>query len=122
VKVLIVDDDADALKMIARLMTHRGHQVQSCTTPFGVSAMVLRDPPDLILLDVMMPGLSGPALAEVLGRLPLQKAPVIALWSAMDDQQLRDTGRQSELPTVSKARHPTQIIDDLERIARRVER
>src|SRR5262245_19460935 len=105
--------------MIARMMSHRCHVVQTCTTPFGVSAMVLRDTPDLILLDVMMPGLSGPALAEVLARLPLPRAPVIALWSAMDDQQLRDAGQESKLPTVSKTRHPTQIIDDLERIVRR---
>jgi DNA-binding response OmpR family regulator len=118
-KLLIVDDDQDILKMITRLLAHRGHVVQSCTTPFGVSAMVLRETPDVVLLDVMMPGLTGPALAEVIRQLELSRRPQLVLWSAMDDDKLRQTSLETALPTLSKTLHPTKIIAELEKLAKR---
>jgi CheY-like chemotaxis protein len=115
-KVLVVDDDADILRMISRLCQHRGHVVQACASPFGVSAMILREAPDVVLLDVMMPGLDGVALASLIAKLELPRRPVVALWSAMDDALLRKKGLETGLPTISKGTSPMAIITELERL------
>src|SRR3954462_6896014 len=108
-KVLIVDDDLDVSRMLSRLLEHRGHKVQTSASPFGVSAIILRDPPDLVVLDVMMPGLEGPALADLIHNLPLKKKPHIVLWSAMDEDRLRKIGMQSGLPTLLKTTSPNEL-------------
>jgi DNA-binding response OmpR family regulator len=117
VKILLVDDDAAILEMMAKMLTHRGHSVQTCDTPFGVSATVVRDPPDLVVLDVMMPGLGGSALASLIAKLELPKAPRVILWSAMDDTALADAAREAGgLPWVSKAMRATEIAAEIERL------
>jgi DNA-binding response OmpR family regulator len=119
VKILLVDDDAAILDMMSKMLAHRGHQVQTCATPFGVSATIVRDPPDMVLLDVMMPGLGGSALASLIAKLELPAGrPKIVLWSAMDDVALAEAAREAGgLPWVSKGRRPTEIAAAIERLA-----
>ena len=118
-KVLIVDDNVDLLKMIGKLLSHRGHTVSCCSTPFGVSALVVREQPDVVVLDMMMPGLSGGTLAEIIGRLDLPTAPRLLLWSAMPDHLLAEEGARLGLPYVSKSKRPSVLVELLERIAPR---
>jgi DNA-binding response OmpR family regulator len=113
-KVLVVDDDVDILRMIEKLLVHRGHTVSACSTPFGVSALVLREQPDVVVLDMMMPGLSGASLAELIGKLHLKSAPKMVLWSAMDPDQLADEGIRLGIPVVSKAARPSALVDAIE--------
>jgi CheY-like chemotaxis protein len=113
-KVLIVDDDADILRMIQKLLVHRGHVVSACSTPFGVSALVMREHPDVVVLDMMMPGLSGASLAELIGKLNIAYVPKMVLWSAMDPDQLADEGTRLGIPVVSKALRPSALIDAIE--------
>lgn len=58
-RVLIVDDDAPSLKMTAFLLTEEGYEV--CTADNGIDALRLIEEklPDLVILDVMMPGMDG---------------------------------------------------------------
>jgi putative two-component system response regulator len=58
-KILIVDDESQNVEVLRRLMTRLGYDV--LTAPDGESALqsVGRDSPDLILLDVNMPGIDG---------------------------------------------------------------
>jgi DNA-binding response OmpR family regulator len=115
-KILIVDDDADILKMIGKLLTHRGHTVSQCATPFGVSALVVREQPDVVVLDMMMPGLSGAALAEIIARVDVPVPPKIVLWSAMEDEQLAETGKRLGLPVVSKTARPSTLLETIEKL------
>ena len=115
-KVLIVDDDADILRMIVKLVEYRGHIVTACPTPFGVSAMVVREHPDVVVLDMMMPGLSGATLAELIARLDLPVQPKIILWSAMEDEALAGEGLRLGVPVVSKANRPSVLVDAIERL------
>lgn len=117
-KVLIVDDNADLLKMIGKVLSHRGHVVSCCDTPFGVSALVVREQPEVVVLDMMMPGLSGSTLAEIIGRLELPVVPKIVLWSAMADHLLADEGIRLGVPYVSKGERPSVLVETIERLAR----
>ena len=117
-KILLVDDDKAVLDMMSRMLEHRGHEVHTCATPFGVSAQIVRDPPDVVVLDVMMPGLGGQALASLIAKLELEKPPKVLLWSAMDDTALAEAAHDAgDLPWVSKAMRASEIAAEIERIA-----
>ena len=115
-KVLVVDDDVDLLRMLEKLLVHRGHEVHSCATPFGVSAIVLRERPEVVVLDMMMPGLSGADLAELVQKLELTPPPKMVLWSAMNPDELAEEGTRLGLPVVSKTQRPSHLIDFLEKL------
>ena len=75
--ILVVDDEPDIVEIVRYRLERDGHTV--LTAPDGESglARVLADEPDLIVLDVMMPGLEG---FEVLRRL--RREPAYATVSA----------------------------------------
>ena len=117
-KILLVDDDQAVLDMMSKLLQHRGHDVVACATPFGVSAQIVRDTPDVVLLDVMMPGLGGSALASLIGKLELERPPLVILWSAMDDVALAEAAAEAGgLPWISKGKRASEIAAEIERIA-----
>ena len=117
-KVLLVDDDAAVLDMMSKFLVHRGHAVRTCATPFGVSAQIVRDTPDVVVLDVMMPGLGGSALANLISKLELERPPLVILWSAMDDVALAEAAADAGgLPWISKGRRASEIAIEIERIA-----
>lgn len=78
--VLVVDDDPHVRPVLVRLLERHGFRVSSA--PDGLSALeaVRRQPPDLVLLDIRMPGIDG---YEVLRRLKadaaLRHIPVVVL-------------------------------------------
>ncbi len=58
-KVLIADDEANIVISLEFLMKREGHAVSIARDGPSALAAIRQDPPDLVLLDVMMPGLSG---------------------------------------------------------------
>lgn len=81
-KILIAEDDADINNLLREALQTAGH---ACVQAYSGSEGLLRaesDSFDLILLDLMLPGISGEALLEALRRT--QNVPVIVV-SAKDD-------------------------------------
>ncbi|TWJ22298.1 ATP-binding protein [Micromonospora endolithica] len=79
-RILVADDNADMRAYLARLLADQGWRVQ--TVGDGRSALdtVRRDPPDLLLTDVMMPGVDGFELVRRLRAAPSTAAlPVLVL-------------------------------------------
>ncbi len=58
-RILIVDDDPEVVKLFSFVLKRAGYDVE--TAPSGETALhqVRTNPPDLVVLDVMMPGLNG---------------------------------------------------------------
>lgn len=77
-RILVVEDDINFLTMLSDILTQFGHTVLPYTN--GVSALkeVQREAPDLILLDIAMPGMDGYQLCERLKQLnDVKDIPVI---------------------------------------------
>ena len=69
--IVVVEDQPDSLKLLATLLTLRGHQVVPLASGDGLLE-VMRDelsPPDLVLLDIQLPERDGYALLEDLNAL-----------------------------------------------------
>ena len=65
-KVLIVDDDMVHLLVVSAWLENAGCEVISRSSPFGTGGVILKSQPDVVLLDVEMPGLSGEGLADLI--------------------------------------------------------
>src|SRR5262245_32367519 len=93
--VLIVDDDVDGCRPLGRLLEVVGHK------PFfvhdGRAALTLLDSvrPDMILLDVMMPGVNGIDVLKSIRANPLHKDLPVVIYSALNDQQTMDNAMKN---------------------------
>lgn len=91
-RILIVDDLPDNLRLLEELLAREGFtQVVSTTEPEQALALHTAFDPDLVLLDLMMPGLSGYAVLEQLERLrhPQDFRPVLVLTADATSQARR---------------------------------
>ncbi len=91
--VLLVDDSPDILRMATIFLEKSGLHVIASPSPFGVSKLVRKHKPRVVVLDVMMPALSGDALAKVLGSLP--GPPAVVFYSAVDPHVAEDIRRKA---------------------------
>ncbi len=94
-RVLVVDDDPDMGAYLALLLTKEGMGADIVESGDAALMRVMTDPPDLILLDVMMPGLSG---FEICRRLKSEESTAlipIVLITGLEDQQSRVRGIES---------------------------
>ena len=87
--ILVVDDFALARESVAKLLEYEGYTALRAKDGREGLAMVNQAVPDLVLLDLVMPGMDGVALLRQLRRNPQWKdLPVIVLTGATDDEKL----------------------------------
>ena len=93
-KILIIDDDQAHLDSARGILEAEGYEVFTQNQPFGSTNAVIRIQPDLVLLDVNMPALSGDRLAEVLRANSSTRDVMVVLHSSNDEDHLRTTARR----------------------------
>jgi CheY-like chemotaxis protein len=114
--ILIVDDNPTNLKLAADVLECEGHTITRAQDA-EEAQMVLRDTqPDLILMDIQMPGMDGLTLTRLLKANPSYKhIPVVALTAfAMkgDEDKAREAGCHSYIIKPIEARKfPGQIAE-----------
>lgn len=57
--ILIVDDESENVELRKKVLATSGHRLVTASSGDEALEIIERDPPDLILLDVMMPGMDG---------------------------------------------------------------
>jgi DNA-binding response OmpR family regulator len=72
-KILLVDDEEEFVTTLAERLELRGFRAQAVTDGEGALHIIESDPPQVIILDVMMPGLGG---LEVLKRIKTQNPQI----------------------------------------------
>jgi len=87
-----VEDEGDLRELMAKTLQESGYDVGACDTGRTVLSAAAEFKPDLILLDIMLPGVDGLALAQQMSEDPvLSKIPVIAVSA------LENTRKQLEM-------------------------
>ena len=91
-RILIVDDERANRELLKVMLTPEGFLPLTAASGEEALAMVAQQPPDLILLDIMMPGMDGYQVAAKLkGDLSTRNIPVIMV-TALDDRNARMLG------------------------------
>lgn len=118
-RVLVVDDDPPSVKMISFLLREEGYDVVSADN--GVTALELidREPPDLVILDVMMPHLDG---FEVCRRMRQKVDVPIIFLSAKGETVDKVTGLQLGADDyLAKPFEPAELLARVKAVLRRAE-
>lgn len=76
-RILIVDDEGPNRRLLEAMLEPEGFLLQSADGGEKALEFVARHPPDLILLDVMMPGMDGYEVASIKADLATKNIPVI---------------------------------------------
>ena len=84
--ILVVDDDPEIVTMLTTRLGHRGYKVSSAGDGHRALELARREKPDLVLLDVMMPGKSGWEVARALKQDPVTQSIKIVMVTAIGEQ------------------------------------
>jgi CheY-like chemotaxis protein len=96
-RILIVDDDPTHLACARELLEAEGYEVEVHLTAFGATEKFIRTRPDLVLIDVNMPALSGEGLVSILRRRVHAAGVRVFLYSSNDEDALREASRRLEI-------------------------
>ena len=113
--VLVVDDSEVVLELTKAALEKAGYRVVTRDRPSGSVAAILRDKPDIVLLDVNMPSLAGDVIAKILVRAMKNPDTLILLHSSMSIDTLRlkavATGAHGY---IQKTENPTELVRRIE--------
>jgi DNA-binding response OmpR family regulator len=84
--ILVVDDDPEIVTMLNTRLTKRGYKVVTAGDGNRAIELAKRERPDLVLLDVMMPGKSGWEVARALKQDPVTQNVKIVMVSAIGEK------------------------------------
>jgi two-component system phosphate regulon response regulator PhoB len=120
-RVLIVDDDPDIVRLVSYNLTHAGYEVQTASTGRKALELVQKQPPDLIILDLMLPELDGTEVCRTLRQqIPSRRIPILML-TARGEEIDRVVGFELGADDyVSKPFSPRELVLRIKSILRRV--
>jgi putative two-component system response regulator len=90
--ILVVDDYPQSAELLRELLAGRGYRIVTVQHAAEAEAEIRRDPPDLILLDVIMPGKSGYQLCRELKDAPATRLIPIIMITGLSDREDRLRG------------------------------
>lgn len=79
-RILVIDDEIDIVRMVAKVLGARGHQIEAGRDGVDAVLRVRRAPPDLVLVDAELPGVDGVEVCRRLKGDPATRSvPVVLL-------------------------------------------
>jgi two-component system CheB/CheR fusion protein len=94
-RVLVVDDNADARKSLCWLLTLLGHTTQQADSGKAALETAARSLPDVVLLDIGLPGMDGFEVARQLRLMPGAEGVLLAAVTGHCDPEDIDHGREA---------------------------
>jgi DNA-binding response OmpR family regulator len=115
-RILVVDDDEQVLDMTRQLLEKSGYEVRTASNTIGAGYLLGGFKPDLVVLDIMLPGsLSGDQACETLREL--RPGVRIVFYSGIDEtklQQLAD--RHHADAVIAKGTRPSKLLGTIDEL------
>ena len=112
-RILIVDDDPNTLEILRRWLNREGYATVSADNGPACLQMLGKEPVDVIVLDVMMPGMDGLQVCERLRESEAWRGIPVMLLTAKDDLETRSRGMM-----LGVSEYLTKPVNKLELFAR----
>src|SRR5690606_4744349 len=113
-KILLVDDSKTELHVLSELLTRKGYQVRTAENGEEAMRRLQEEKPDLILMDVVMPGQNGFQLTRAITRDPsFADVPVITCTSKNPETDRVWGMRQGPRDYVGKPVTPEELVSEL---------
>jgi len=112
--ILLVDDDQAVLDAERQILVERGHRVVVAHDGAEAMRAIGAESPSVIVLDIQMPGVDGPAFAREL-RQALKHVPLVVLTGSPDPK--READRCNAEAYLQKPFDAEQLVATIERFA-----
>jgi two-component system phosphate regulon response regulator PhoB len=119
-QILVVEDDLGIQELVALNLSRAGHRVQCVSDAEAAHASVLRALPDLVVVDWMLPGMSGVELARLLRSEARTRAVSVIMLTARDDERDKITGLEAGADDyITKPFSPRELLARITAVLRR---
>lgn len=112
-KILVVDDEPNIQRLLTVALTNRGHTVLTASNGVEALGMVEAEKPDLIVLDVMMPQMTGHEARDELRRRGHQ-TPILFLSAAGTFEEQVSQMQDDLTDYLPKPFKPSEVADHIE--------
>ncbi len=119
-KVLIVDDESDILEIVSYNLESAGYDVYTASNGIEGISLAKEHQPQLIILDVMMPGMDGIETCEKLRALPQLDQTIIAFFTARGEDYSQMAGFEAGADDyITKPIKPKILVSKVKSLLRR---
>ncbi|GAA3507503.1 response regulator transcription factor [Streptomyces showdoensis] len=116
-RILVVDDDPTVAEVVTGYLHRAGHAVEHAADGAAALRCATRNPPDLVVLDLMLPGIDG---LEVCRRLRAERPVPVIMLTARGDEDDRIAGLELGADDyVTKPFSPRELVLRVESVLRR---
>jgi len=122
-RILVVDDESDFAELISFNLKQRGHEVHTALSGLEALNQTPKLAPDLIVLDIMMPGIDGFSVCEILrSQSPPNRIPVV-MYTALAGQIAQLNGFEAGADDyLTKPFKIQELVGRVEKLLQRRER
>jgi two-component system, OmpR family, alkaline phosphatase synthesis response regulator PhoP len=122
-KLLIADDEPDILEILSFNLRKEGYQVLTASDGNEALDAARRFTPDLVILDIMMPGKTGVEVCEILRAQPAHKDTLIMFLTALNDDATQIRGLATGADDyISKPISPRVLVSKVQSLLRRIKK
>ena len=119
-RILVVEDDRDIAELVKLYLEKAGHSVEIVLSGSDVIARARRQPPDVMILDIMLPGVDGLSICRTLRAGETTSGILIVILSARADDSDRIAGLELGADDyVTKPFSPKELVARVAAIERR---
>jgi DNA-binding response OmpR family regulator len=118
-RVIVVDDDKEIQEIVTFVLNRNGFEVSVASNGQQLQHLLATQVPDLIILDVMMPGQNGYEIFSALrSDLRTQRVPVIIMTAHAEDIYERISVDLGAAVHITKPFHPLDLVEKIRTLLR----
>ncbi len=116
-QILIVDDDPISIEILRRSLSAAGYSVISAFNGRQALKIAAKTSPDLIVLDIVMPGLDGGKVANILKKDIITKnIPIIFLSSLIKEKEEKIISKKEKIASLSKPYNQEKMLKEIKKL------